>query len=75
METKQRTCLKCNKLFKSVGPGNRICRRCQLINARLPPLSEEQLQKQRGAKRRNGELMDPHVDESSFCTLHSFVTG
>jgi hypothetical protein len=63
MQTKQRTCLKCNKLFDSTGPGNRICRRCQQVNDRLP-ITEEQLQKQRGAKRRNGEPMnDASTDE------------
>lgn len=63
MEKKKRTCLKCNRLFDSAGPGNRICRRCQQINDRLPQLTEAQLQKQRGAKRHNGELMDPCADE------------
>ncbi len=58
METKQRTCLKCNKLFDSAGPANRICPACQRINARLPKLSEAQLQKQRGEKRRNGEPLE-----------------
>ena len=49
MEAKQRTCLKCNRLFDSAGPANRICRRCLQINDRLPHLTENQLQKQRGA--------------------------
>lgn len=57
MQTKQRTCLKCGKVFDSSGPANRICKRCAQINARLP-ITEEQLQKQRGTKRRNGELMN-----------------
>jgi hypothetical protein len=61
-EQKKRTCLKCNQLFDSTGPGNRICRRCQQINARLPRLSEEQLQKQRGVKRHNGEIIEPILD-------------
>jgi hypothetical protein len=64
MERKQRTCLKCNQLFDSAGPGNRICRRCQRINDRLPPYTEAQMQKQRGAKRRNGDLMEP---DSDYC--------
>jgi hypothetical protein len=62
MSIKQRTCLKCNKLFESAGPGNRICRRCAKINARLP-ITKEQLQKQRGAKRHNGELLDETPSE------------
>ena len=63
MEAKKRTCLKCSRLFDSEGPGNRICRRCRQINDRLPKFTEEQMQKQRGAKRHNGELMDALVDE------------
>lgn len=62
MERKQRTCLKCNRLFDSEGPANRICRPCQQINARLPHFTEAQMQKQRGAKRHNGELMEPVSD-------------
>lgn len=62
MEVKERTCLKCNRPFKSWGPGNRICKRCNQLNARLPRYTEEQLQKQRGAKRHNGEVMEPVVD-------------
>jgi hypothetical protein len=57
MEAKQRTCLKCRKLFDSAGPGNRICKRCGQINARIP-ITEEQLQKERGVKRRNGEVIN-----------------
>jgi len=67
MATRQRTCLKCNKLFASAGPANRICRHCQQVNARLPQLTEAQLQKQRGAKRHNGVLLEPSAaDEGSF---------
>ncbi len=62
MELKKRTCLKCNRLFDSTGPGNRICRPCRQINDRLP-VTEAQLQKQRGAKRRNGDLIDPCTEE------------
>ncbi len=62
MEAKKRTCLKCNKLFDSTGPGNRICPRCRQSNDRLPPFTEAQMQKQRGAKRHNGELMDAVVN-------------
>ena len=62
MEKKQRTCLKCSRPFNSTGPGNRICKRCQQLNARLPPFTEAQMQKQRGAKRHNGEIMEPVLD-------------
>lgn len=55
---KPRTCLKCSKLFHSAGPGNRICPPCSRDNARLR-LSEPEVQKQRGAKRRNGEALSP----------------
>ncbi len=56
---KPRTCLKCGRLFPSSGPGHRICPPCQRENARLH-LSEAELQRQRGAKRRNGELLPPN---------------
>ena len=62
-ERKTRTCLKCSRLFNSAGPGNRICRNCQRINDRLPRFTEEQMQKQRGAKRHNGEIIEPVLDE------------
>ena len=62
VETKKRTCLKCNKPFDSTGPGNRICPPCRRMNDRIP-ITEEQLQKQRGAKRHNGDLIDPLTDE------------
>jgi hypothetical protein len=63
METKQRTCLKCRKLFDSAGPGNRICKRCAQINARVR-ITEEQLRRQRGVKRHNGEIIgDPACQE------------
>jgi len=62
MDTKQRTCLKCGKSFDSTGPGNRICKRCAPINARLF-LTEEQLQKQRGAKRHRGKVIGDLADE------------
>jgi len=61
-QRKKRTCLKCDQLFDSTGPGNRICRRCQQINDRLPRLTEEQMQKQRGVKRHNGEIIEPILD-------------
>ena len=63
MDTKPRTCLRCGKAFDSTGPGNRICPKCAKNNARIS-ITEEQLQKQRGAKRRNGELLsESPVDE------------
>jgi len=30
-----RQCLKCNRDFKSTGPGNRICKRCFCGNAKI----------------------------------------
>lgn len=63
MQKKKRTCLKCGKFFDSAGPGNRICRRCQQINDRLPRFSEAQLQQQRGRKWHNGELMEAVLGE------------
>lgn len=65
MTRKKRTCLKCDKLFDSSGPGNRICRRCQRINDRLPRFTEAQLQKQRGVKRHNGDVMDDNSESHS----------
>jgi hypothetical protein len=65
MTRKKRTCLKCDKLFDSSGWGNRICRRCQRINDRLPRFTEAQLQKQRGVKRHNGEVMDDNSEYHS----------
>jgi len=59
---KKRTCLKCSQFFRSSGPANRICQRCQHANARLPRFTEAQLQLQRGVKRHNGELMEPCVE-------------
>ncbi|MFQ3588543.1 MAG: RusA family crossover junction endodeoxyribonuclease [Fimbriimonadaceae bacterium] len=55
---KQRTCLKCGKFFNSRGAGNRICSPCRRENNRLD-LSEAEVQKQRGVKRHNGELLHP----------------
>ncbi len=57
-DAKQRTCLKCGKSFDSTGPGNRICPPCQRDNSRLR-LTEQELQTQRGVKRRNGEVVSP----------------
>ena len=61
---KQRVCLKCNKSFRSLGPGNRICRKCHRVNARLAMRPERVLQRERGRKYHNGESMDfdPLVD-------------
>jgi Holliday junction resolvase RusA-like endonuclease len=55
---KPRNCLKCGKMFDSLGPGNRICPRCQQANARVA-ISERELQAQRGQKRQNGEILVP----------------
>jgi predicted amidophosphoribosyltransferase len=32
---KKRLCLKCGKKFLSIGPYNRICEKCSLINKRM----------------------------------------
>ena len=32
---KKRICLKCNKLFDSNGPHNRICDNCEKINVKI----------------------------------------
>ena len=56
MEAKKRTCLKCGKQFDSAHAGNRICKRCAQINARIR-ITEEELQKQRGRKWHNGILI------------------
>lgn len=61
-QAKQRTCLKCGRSFDSAHAGNRICKRCAPINARLF-LTEEQLQKQRGVKRHRGKVISDPADE------------
>lgn len=61
---KPRTCLKCDRWFDSEWAGNRICPRCTQLNARLE-ISEAALQKQRGKKWHNGELMSGHPDDDS----------
>jgi phage FluMu protein Com len=58
MQFKTRTCLRCDKQFDSAGPGNRICPRCSRINMQVKT-SEASLQKQRGVKRHNGEVISP----------------
>lgn len=67
MQTKQRDCLKCGKLFDSTWAGNRICKRCTQINARIS-ITEEQLQKQRGVKRRNGDAINDPLSNEIVCT-------
>jgi len=57
-----RTCLKCGECFRSKGPGNRICSACRRDNGKLG-LSETELQKQRGVKRHNGELVPPAAED------------
>jgi tRNA(Ile2) C34 agmatinyltransferase TiaS len=64
MEAKQRSCLKCGKSFESAGPGNRICTRCAQINSRIS-ISEAELQKQRGVKRRNGDVLSDLADDET----------
>ena len=65
-EPGQRTCLKCGKSFKSRNAGNRICPDCAKVNAGLK-ISEEQLARERGAKRLNGFLLDPPGSYESSC--------
>ena len=60
VRAKQRTCLKCGALFDSAGPANRICNPCDSINAAIR-VTEDQLRKQRGVKRHNGDVMQPHA--------------
>ena len=31
----ERICLKCSKMFKSAGPGNRICSTCTTLNKKI----------------------------------------
>lgn len=62
-EVKPRTCLKCGRTFNSAGPGNRICSPCRSKNERLG-VSEQELQAQRGAKRRNGDLISALNEQS-----------
>ena len=57
VQTKPRTCLKCQELFDSAGPGNRICQPCARINARIR-ISETELKKQCGRKWLNGEIIN-----------------
>jgi len=44
-------------VFRSKSAANRICKKCSQINASLR-VSEEQLARQRGAKRLNGNLLE-----------------
>jgi crossover junction endodeoxyribonuclease RusA len=49
-----RTCLRCDMVFESSGPGNRICQKCSAKNSLLP----KSIPIVRGRKYHNGELMD-----------------
>jgi hypothetical protein len=31
-DNKERVCLRCSRLFKSLGPGNRVCQACTTAN-------------------------------------------
>jgi Holliday junction resolvase RusA-like endonuclease len=53
---KPRKCLKCDTTFDSSGPANRICPKCQRVNARIA-ISDEELDAQRGRKFCNGEQL------------------
>jgi hypothetical protein len=46
-------------MFRSKNAANRICKKCTQVNASLR-VSEEQLARQRGVKRLNGELIEEH---------------
>ena len=56
-EPGQRKCLKCSKMFQSTGAANRICKACSKINSGLY-LTENQIARERGEKRLNGNLLD-----------------
>lgn len=64
---KERTCLKCGHPFLSAGPQNRICPKCQRINAKLGTISEAALQMQRGQKYHNGwPIVDPSQESGNL---------
>ncbi|MFN7333785.1 MAG: hypothetical protein ACK5TC_01880, partial [bacterium] len=56
-EPGNRTCLKCNGIFRSRSAANRICKKCSQVNASLK-VSEAQLARERGEKRLNGNLIE-----------------
>ena len=56
-EPGNRTCLKCNGIFRSKSAANRICKKCAQVNANLK-LSEAQIACERGEKRLNGYRID-----------------
>lgn len=56
-DSKPRTCLKCGALFLSTGQGHRICTPCGRENNQLR-ITEAELQKQRGEKRRRLDTLD-----------------
>lgn len=55
---RNRLCLKCDRSFRSRGPSNRICPACKRVNARLGQIPDRVLQKDRGLKFHNGELIE-----------------
>lgn len=59
---RNRVCLKCDKTFLSRGPGNRICPKCHRLNAKLVQIPERVMQKERGLKYHNGEVIEPIDD-------------
>jgi len=63
-QARPRSCLKCGKVFNSSGPGNRICGACQRSNDRLR-LGESAIQKQRGVKRHNGDILPTDLEALS----------
>jgi len=56
-EPGQRKCLKCSNMFQSTSAANRICKACSKINSGLY-LTENQIARERGEKRLNGNLLD-----------------
>lgn len=60
---KQRVCLKCDQPFRSFGPGNRICSRCRRVNRRLLMRPERLIERERGRKYHNGELLGGDLED------------
>lgn len=55
---RMRVCLKCLRVFLSLGPANRICHACQRENAKLyRHYPEWVLAGERGRKYHNGEVL------------------
>ena len=59
---RNRVCLKCDRSFLSQGPHNRICPACKQLNFKLVQAPDRVIQKQRGLKYHNGEVIEPIDD-------------